>query len=258
MRFAGHGPRQQRLAGARRPEQQHPMGHPSAQLLIPVGGLQKVDDLGQLALGLVDPSDVVEGHADLLGIDPAGLRATEVAERAADPTAPGRGSPHQQHEQADQQQRGTEPEQQLGPDRRARIRRLRVDLDFLGLQQRSQILVAPERRDFGGEQRRGRRVRVVAGVFDLFRERPLHRVALGRDRLDLARLHFIQEERAERHRHPGLRGRLEQNHRQPVRRQQRDHEDPEPAPAMGRRRFVLVGKAATVGRRSDSPTLLIA
>ena len=58
------------------------MGHPSAEPLVGRGVAQEVDDLGQLVLRLVDPGDVVEGDADLLGIDAARLRATKVAECA--------------------------------------------------------------------------------------------------------------------------------------------------------------------------------
>ena len=80
--LAGDRPRQQRLAGSRRPEQEHAVGHPAAELLIALGVLEEVDDLRQLRLGLVDPGDVVERHLDLLGIDPARLRAPEVPEPA--------------------------------------------------------------------------------------------------------------------------------------------------------------------------------
>ena len=51
--LAGHGPRQQRLAGARRAHQQHALGDPAAELLELLRLLQELDDLLQLFLGLV-------------------------------------------------------------------------------------------------------------------------------------------------------------------------------------------------------------
>ena len=64
VRLAGDGPGQQRLAGARRAHQQHPLGDAAAQLLELLGLLEELDDLRQLLLGLLDPGDVLEG--DLL------------------------------------------------------------------------------------------------------------------------------------------------------------------------------------------------
>ena len=146
-----------------RPGQQHAVGHPPAEAPVAVGVAQEVDDLGQLGLGLVDPGDVVERDADLLGIDPARLRAAEVAERAH-PAAAARGAPREQHEQtrrsaaSGRSRAGSRPAA-TWPGRR----RLRVDLDVLFLQQRGQLGVVPERRDLGREQRRRRRLLVAGG-----------------------------------------------------------------------------------------------
>ena len=85
MRLARDRPSEQRLAGARRTEQQHSMRHPTAEALVPVRRLQEVDDLGQLVLGLVDPGHVVERDADPLGIDPPRLRAPEATQPAESP-----------------------------------------------------------------------------------------------------------------------------------------------------------------------------
>ena len=57
------------------------MGHPAAELLIALGVLQEVDDLGQLGLGLVDPGDVVERDLDLLR-DRRGAPASARSSRA--------------------------------------------------------------------------------------------------------------------------------------------------------------------------------
>ena len=71
------------------------------------------------------------------------------------------------------------------------------------------------------------------------------------DRLDLAGLHLLQEVRAERHLHARLRRRLEDQHRQPVDRQQHQHEDPEAAQPMRRPRLVLIGQCRA--RRAPAP-----
>ena len=165
----------------------------------------------------------------------------------------------EQDEQPDDQQRRAEPEQDLGQQRRALVRVRGVDLDALRLQQRRQVVGVPERRDLGREQRRRRRLGVIGRVALLALERALDRAALGVDRLDLAGVQLLQEVRAERHLHARLpRRRLEDQHRQPVDRQQHEHEDPEAAQAVGWARLVLVGHAAAVGRRRNPPALLIA
>jgi hypothetical protein len=66
---------------------------------------QKVDDLGQLRLGLVNPAP------DRRRIDPSGLRATERTQRSH-ATAALRGSTREQHKQLGQQQSWPEAEQQ--------------------------------------------------------------------------------------------------------------------------------------------------
>ena len=63
--FARDGARQQRLAGARRADQQHALGDMAAELLEFLRVAQEVDDLVQVFLGLVDAGDVLERHAAL-------------------------------------------------------------------------------------------------------------------------------------------------------------------------------------------------
>jgi hypothetical protein len=60
--LAGDRLRQQGLAGARRPDQQHPLRHPPAEPAIVAWIFQKIDDLAQFLLGLVNAGDVFEGH----------------------------------------------------------------------------------------------------------------------------------------------------------------------------------------------------
>ena len=256
MSLACDGPGQQRLTGSRRTEQQHPVGHPTTEPLIAVGCLEEVDDLGQLALGLVDPGDVIERHADLLRVDAPGLRATEVAQ-AAKPSSAALSSPGDQHKQSDQQQGWPEPDQQLADQRRARVRVLRVDLDLLGLEQSRQRGVVPEARNLGREQRRRRGLRVIWRVTDLGRERALDRVGLRGDRLDLARVQLLKEVGAEWHLHSRLPTRPGEQHGQPVDRQQSDDEHPEPPLPVRRRGLGLFGHAPAVGRGRYPPASLV-
>ncbi len=63
MRFAGDGPGQQRLAGARRADQQNSFGDFCSERLVPRRILEEVDDLLQLVLGFVAAGHVVEADA---------------------------------------------------------------------------------------------------------------------------------------------------------------------------------------------------
>ena len=70
VRFAGDRARQQRLAGARRADEQHALRNAAAEVRVLLRGLQELDDLLQLVLGFVDAGDV--GEADLhfvVGVD---------------------------------------------------------------------------------------------------------------------------------------------------------------------------------------------
>src|SRR6185369_16773483 len=116
---------------------------PGAEAHVPVGRLQEVDDLRELGLRLVDPGHVVERDLDRRGVDPPRLRPPEVPEPSEAAAGPG-GTPAEEHEQCDQENRRPEPEQDLGQQRRAGVRVLRVDLDALRLQQLGQRDVVPE------------------------------------------------------------------------------------------------------------------
>src|SRR3979490_3203463 len=60
IRFAGHGPRQQRLAGSRRPNQQHTLGNASAEFLELLRLAEELDNFAELFLGLFPASHVFE------------------------------------------------------------------------------------------------------------------------------------------------------------------------------------------------------
>ena len=163
VRLAGDRAREQRLAGPRGAREQHAVGHPAAETAVALGVLEEVDDLGQLRLGLVDPGDVGERHADRLRVDAPRARAAELAERAHAAAARG-GAAHEQHEQADEQQRRPEAEQDL---RQHRGRSSIVDLALISTSLRGQqvleLAAVPERRHLRREQRRRRRVFEPAG-----------------------------------------------------------------------------------------------
>ena len=110
-RLSGNRPRQQRLAGSGRTDQQHALRHGAAEPLVLGRVLQEVDDLDQLVLGLVDPGDVVEGDLRLLLAVALGAAAAE----AEQPATRRRGAATDPDEGGDQQQGGTEADQQLEP-----------------------------------------------------------------------------------------------------------------------------------------------
>src|SRR5205823_5826686 len=62
IRFARDRPRQQRLAGPRRPHQQHALRNTATELLELLRLAEKLDDFLELVLRLVDARDVLERH----------------------------------------------------------------------------------------------------------------------------------------------------------------------------------------------------
>ena len=77
VRFAGDGAREQRLAGPRRPDQQHALGNPPAKVRVLLRVLQELDDFPQLLHGFVDAGDVGEAHLDLVVGEDLRLAARE-------------------------------------------------------------------------------------------------------------------------------------------------------------------------------------
>jgi hypothetical protein len=65
--LAGDGAREQRLAGAGRPVEQHAGGYSRAERLELLGVLEEFLDLVELLDGLVDPGDVAEGDLGRVG-----------------------------------------------------------------------------------------------------------------------------------------------------------------------------------------------
>ena len=69
LRFARGGPCEQRLAGSRRPDQQHALRRAGSEAAILFRVFQEVDDLVDLRFHLIDAGDIVERDADRFGID---------------------------------------------------------------------------------------------------------------------------------------------------------------------------------------------
>jgi hypothetical protein len=128
--LAGHGTRDQRLAGARGADQQAAAGDATAEALEFLRIAQELDDLLQVGLGLVDARHVLERDAALALGEQLGLG---LAEAHSAPAA----RLHLAHEEdphADQQQH-REPVRQQAQDRRhVVLGQLGVDLDALLLQ----------------------------------------------------------------------------------------------------------------------------
>ena len=83
--FAGDRARQQRLAGARRADQQHAARNLAAEALELLRIAQELDDLLEVLLGLVDAGDVLERHLALCLGQQLGLRLAEAHGAAAPP-----------------------------------------------------------------------------------------------------------------------------------------------------------------------------
>ena len=106
-RLAGDGARQQRLAGAGRPDQQHALRHVRAEPAVPLRVLQERDDLLQFLLGLVDAGDVGEGHLGVgLDVD-LGLAAAD-RHQPAEPLLAGEAAEHEQPHAEEQRGRHTQ------------------------------------------------------------------------------------------------------------------------------------------------------
>ena len=86
-RLARHRAREQRLAGARRADEQDALRDGAAQALVFLRFLEKVDDLDQLGLDLVDPGDIGKGRVGMLGVVEARAALAEPSEDAAGATA---------------------------------------------------------------------------------------------------------------------------------------------------------------------------
>src|SRR5271165_1682203 len=76
-------PPQQRLAGARRTDQQNPLGNTAPKPLKLLRVFQELDDLIQLALGVLEPGNLLERRSLLRFIVPFGRALDEAAKNSA-------------------------------------------------------------------------------------------------------------------------------------------------------------------------------
>ena len=102
-RLAGDGLGQQRLAGARRADQQHALGNAAAEHLVLFGRLEELDDFAELVDGLVDAGDVFERDLDVFLGEELAAAAAE-GHRRAGPAHPPDHEDEQHHQQAGHQQ----------------------------------------------------------------------------------------------------------------------------------------------------------
>ncbi len=216
VRLAGDGTREQRLSGTGRAGEEDAVRDPAAQLAVLVRVAEEVDDLAQLLLGLVDARDVCEGDLVAGRLVAASTRSSERAEDVLHAAGPA----EQPEQEEDEENRRPEAEQQRLPPRRAPFERLGVDGDVVLLEELGQLVGVCEGGNLRPESRRRLRLferhPLLEGALDV---RPL-----GRDLLDVGRLHLLQEERAVRDSYP--RGGLHRPARdEQVEREQRDEED---------------------------------
>ena len=130
VRFAGDGAREQRLAGARRADQQRALRNLAAEALELLRVAQEFDDLLQLFLGFIDAGDVVEGDAAMAFGEQLGAALAEAHRLAA-------ARLHLAHEEdpdADEQQHREPVHEDRQKRRRVRCRRSANDtFTFLAL-----------------------------------------------------------------------------------------------------------------------------
>ncbi len=138
--LAGDRAGQQRLAGSRRPEQQHALGDARAERLELLRVLQELDDLAQLFFGFFDPGDVGEGH--LRPVFTLEFRARSAEGERLTPAA--LGLPQQKEQQQPEQQERHEVEDQLQHRRRGRA--LGRHLDVVLQHRRNEVAIVRDRR----------------------------------------------------------------------------------------------------------------
>ena len=78
VRFAGDGPREQRLSSAGRADQQHAFGNAAAEFLEFFRVAQELDEFLHFILGFLDAGDVLERDLVLIARQHARLRLAEI------------------------------------------------------------------------------------------------------------------------------------------------------------------------------------
>ena len=101
--FARDGARQQRLAGARRADEQHALGNLAAELRVLPRRLEELDDLAQLLRRLVHARHIGKAHFDVVFGEDLGLAARKRHHAALGAANP----PEEERPQRDEQHSGT-------------------------------------------------------------------------------------------------------------------------------------------------------
>ena len=112
-RLAGDGLGEQRLAGARRADEQHALGDAAAEALVFLGRLEELDDFAQLFDRFVDAGDVLERDVDVFLGEELAAAAAE-GHRRAGPAHPPHHEDEQHHQQARHQQHRDPGHQRAG------------------------------------------------------------------------------------------------------------------------------------------------
>ena len=134
-----------RLAGARRPDEQHALRDHAAKPLVLLRLAQEVDQLLELLLDLVDARDVSERRPRPLRVvepRPALTKRARASRRRRRRWPPGGSS---RATAITIKQRRPEAQEQRQPERRRRVLRLGVDGDAVLLEQRLEAVIGERR-----------------------------------------------------------------------------------------------------------------
>ena len=221
----GHRAREQGLARPRRAAQEHAARDPRAELRVLRRVTEEVDDLRELLLGLLDASDVVEGHALGRRLVLPRLRTTE-SEHAAARSA---GAAQVPEPEAEEEQRRPEVHENALPQRSLADRRLGGDLDAMLLHQLVELRPIRELWDLRREARRADCL--LVRVADVLLEPALDPQALRGNRRDVAVAELRDERRSIRNLDARICRRPEEQRHDHVVHEQQAEEDADVAPA---------------------------
>ncbi len=171
--LTGDGAGEQRLAGARRADEQHALGDLAAEALEFLRVLQVLDDLLELLLRFVDAGDVVEGDATDLLRQQARARLAE----AHGAPAAALHLPHEEDPHGDQQQHGEPVDEDVEQRGHVVVSRQCLEDHILGDQALDQAGI----------------VRRVGRVLSLVAQRVGNGLALDGDVADLALVDLVNE-----------------------------------------------------------------
>ena len=156
VRFAGDGAGEQRLAGARRADEQHAFRNPAAQVRVLLRVLQELDDLLELLLGFVDAGHIREAHFHFI----VRVNLRFAARERHHPAFRAAHAPEEEAPDGDQEDDRDDPAEQL--------RQPRVD-DLAGVLHALRFELLDELRIFDGRRRE------VPRAFGIGRQRGLER-----------------------------------------------------------------------------------